>query len=270
MNDSQIAIASGKKVQRASDGPVSYSRISHYRNVLDQNDQFLRSVAYANNWMDNSSVALQQLDTLIRDAKELAQRGLDSMANTESRANLSTSVYSIIEQGVEVGNSQYLGKNLFAGSRTKLADPFEIVGDAVVYNGNTESIIRNVSETVSLQINMDGQQILDTGLFEALFELRDALAADDEDAIRTAYDTLNGLVDEVSALKTTVDSMLNSVTLIENRLNESSLYVRQYLSDEEDVQYEEEYVKFESEKLAYQAALQSASEVMNLSVLDYF
>jgi flagellin-like hook-associated protein FlgL len=77
-------------------------------------------------------------------------------------------------------------------------------------------------------------------------------------------------VDEVSTLKTTLDSMKNNVTLVENRLTESNLYISRYLSKEEDVVYEEEYVKFETEKMAYQAALQSATEVMNLSVLNYF
>ncbi len=270
MNESQTAIASGKKVQKPSDAPISYSRISHLRNSLRQNEQFLRSVSYADNWMDNSSISLQQMDSLIRDAKEYAQRGLDAMANTETRMNLANSVYSVIEQAVEVGNTQYMGKNLFAGTRTKLADPFEIIGDAVVYNGNDEQITRAISDTIELDINVTGQAIMDTGIFEALFDLRDALQADDEDLIRAAFDTINTLVDDVSTLKTSLDSMKNNVTLVENRLTESNLYLSRYISDEEDVQYEEEYVRFESEKLAYQAALQSTSEVMNLSVLNYF
>jgi flagellar hook-associated protein 3 FlgL len=269
MNESQKAISTGKKLEKASDAPISFSRISHFKTAIYQNEQFLRSVAVANNWMDNSSISVQQIDSLIRDAKEFAQHGLDSMANADTRANLATSVSGIIEQAVDIGNTQYMGKNLFAGTLTKTGKPFEIVGDSVIYSGNADKIARSISETVSIDINITGQEIIDTGIFTALFDLRTALVNDDEDAIRSAYDTLNGLVDSVTTLKTSLDSMKNNVTLVQNRLEESNLYLSRYLADEENVDYEEEYVKFETEKMAYQAALQSASQVMNLNILNF-
>ena len=87
MNESQKAISTGKKLEKASDAPISFSRISHFKSAIRQNEQFLRSVAVANNWMDNSSISIQQIDSLIRDGKEFAQHGLDSMANEETRTN---------------------------------------------------------------------------------------------------------------------------------------------------------------------------------------
>jgi len=269
MNESHKAISSGKKLEKPSDAPVSFSRISHFRNALNQNEQFLRSIADADNWMDNSSISVQQIDGLIRDAKEFAQQGLDAMSNAETRATLALSVSRVIEQTVDIGNTQYMGKNLFAGTLTKSGKPFEIVGDTVVYSGNSDNIKRSISETVSIDINISGQNIMDTGIFGAMFDLRISLENNDEDAIRTAYDNLNNLVDGVTTLKTTIDSMKNNVTLVQNRLEESNLYLSRYLADEESVNYEEEYVKFESEKLAYQAALQSASQVMSLNLLNY-
>ncbi len=61
----------------------------------------------------------------------------------------------------------------------------------------------------------------------------------------------------------------NNLQLIKDRLTTTNENFRKFISQEEDAVLEEELVNLKSQQVAYQATLQSTSEVMNLSILKF-
>ena len=269
MNEIQGRISSQKRVQKASDDPISFSRASRFRRNLEQNKQFIKNVEDANAWISTTSISLDQLHEYALQAYDLASRGADGTADAELRAQLADSVRGLLQDSVNLGNSQYLGKSIFAGTLTNESEPFLLTGDVVTYQGNDEYIQRRVTENQVENINTTGQDLLDTDLFAGLSALITALDANDVSAINTSMEQMGDVKKNLLTLSTTTASRETNLLLVKYRLNSTNEDLIAYISDEEDAVLEEEIVKFKSQETAYQAALQSASQIMNMNILNY-
>jgi len=270
MNDIQRRIATKKKVEKASDDPVSFSRSARFRKTLRQNSQYLRNVNDANAWTNMSSTGTEQLYEYAMKAVEHGIEAVDGKTTGDVRDVLIESIRGLLQESVSQANSQYMGKSIFAGTLTHEGEPFVLTGDVVTYQGNDESIERRVSQTQTEQINITGQQIMDSGYFDALTALIGALEIDDLDEARNQIENLRSAENVILGLSSNLASTRSSLEMIENRLNKDNLNLTKYISENEDASLEEEYVRFNAEQITYQAALQSASEIMNMSIMDYW
>ena len=67
---------------------------------------------------------------------------------------------------MDILNQSYLGKKLFAGTKTKVDNAFSVANDgSISYNGNASDINNKLSENLSLAINVSGQEVMDTNIF---------------------------------------------------------------------------------------------------------
>jgi len=269
MNEIHSRIASQKKVEKPSDDPAAFSRSSRFRSAFNQNEQMLKNLADADSWMQTSSQALDQLYEYSVQAKGLAQQGADGKSDAELRAALAQSARGILEEAVALANTQYLGKSIFAGTATTNTTPFTLAADVVTYTGNDASISRVVTENMPVTINVSGQQIMDSGIFTALTDLVTALEANDVPGIQTALQEINDSSEDVLTVATNFASQQSTLDLIETRLTASNLKLASYISEEEDAVLEEEIILYKAEETAYQAALQTTSQIMNLSIMEY-
>lgn len=265
----QSAISTGKQVRYASDNPISFSRIARYKDNITQNRQLLRNIEDAISWTETTDQKLNLVSDLLMDANDVARRGADGTSDTEIRGTLATRVEGIIEEVLSIVNDSHMGKKLFAGTETKSDGPFVSSGSSVTYNGNDGNINRRISQNLVVQVNIDGQQIIDSGLFDSLYELRDALAADDQTAIQASISSLDSAKDNVLSLASGLSSTTSSLRLSQSRLEDANISLTSYISDEEDVNIAEAMAKYESEQLAYEASLQTASKIMNLNILNF-
>jgi len=269
MNRSQSRISSQKRVEKPSDDPISFSRAARYRRNLDQNKQFIRNVQDAKSWVDTSSIALDQLHEYTLQAYDYTMQGADGTSDAEIRSSLADSMRGLLQEMVGLGNSQYLGKSIFAGTATSESEPFELQSDTVTYHGDDEHIQRRVGENLVLDINTTGQELMDSQIFDVMSGLITALDANDITGIETGLDNLNAVKDKILTISTNVATRATSLTLIKDRLTSTNVNLQAHISDEEDTVMEEEIVKFKSQETAYQAALKSASEIMQMNILNY-
>ncbi len=269
MNQSQNRIATQKKVQKPSDDPIAFSRAVRFRRTLEQNKQFMRNVQDARAWVDTTSIALDQLHDYTLQAYDLAIQGADGSSDADMRATMADSARGILQEMVSIGNTQYLGKSIFAGTATNESEPFTLQNDAVTYNGNDQYIKRRFNENLTFEINTTGQELEDTGMFAAMTDLITALDNNDVDAIGASIEALNTVKSNVLTLSTNVGTKATTYILVHDRLDRTNTSLESYISDEEDTVMEEEIVKLKSQETAYQAALQTASSIMNLNIMNY-
>lgn len=269
LNKIQNRIATQKKVEKPSDNPLAFSRSSRFRTAYNQNEQFLKNLADADSWTNTTSQALDQLHEYAVQAKSLAQQGADGQSSAEFRVALAKSARSILEEAVTLANGQYMGKAVFAGTATQNNQPFTLNDTTVTYTGNAEPINRLISENMPFVINVSGQQLMDTQFFSGMADLIVALESNDVAGIQEAMQALSDAGEQALTLSTSLASQQTTLRLVENRLTDTNLNLASYISDEEDIELEEELVRFKAEETAYQAALQSAAQVMNINIMKF-
>ncbi len=265
----QQSITTGKEIDRASKDPVRFARASRFRKQIDQNEQYLKNIQDAKGWVETTSVYLEGIFDLVLSLKDKAIQASDDSLSAGQREILADGVNSIVKEIVSTVNETYLGRNVFAGTETKLDESFSFDGAIVTYNGNTSAINRKITANLTVNINVTGQDVMDTNLFSAALNMKSALENNDTAGLNTAVESLDTALNNVVSLNTSVGSIQNQISLAEDRIHTANVNLSSYLSKTVDVDMAEAIAEYNAEEIAYRAALQSAANVMNLNLMDY-
>lgn len=268
MGTIQQEMSTGKRISKPSVDPQGYLKSQRFTETIDQNNQFISNIANARAWMDNSLQILTTLEDKITSVREIGIQSAD-MANSNVRDALANRLDGIINDTVSLANEKYMDKYIFGGSLTKGDDPFQYDGSVVTYSGNSDSITRRIAENQNLEINLPGQDLIDTGLFDNMIALRDALIANDQDAIQTTLGNVEDTEKQLLNISSAQGSLMGQLDLTEQRLETANLNLSSNLSETEDTDLMEAIVRYNREEMAYKAALETTSGTLRLNLLDY-
>jgi len=112
-------------------------------------------------------------------------------------------------------------------------------------------------------------QFYQSGMFSALYRLRDALLADDSSEITEAGSQINALQKQVAAVRGEIGARSQSVSARTDQTQAAVDATKVLLSELEDVDYTEAVTKFQQAQTALQASLQVSSVTLSLSLLDF-
>jgi len=118
-------ISSGKRVNRPSDDPQAFERITQFRNLLQTTSRRISSVEEGQTRLTLSENVLNSAGNLLIRAKELAVALRNDTNSANDRTNAAKEVNQLFQGFVEVANTRLAGHSLFAGFKTQ-ADAFAL------------------------------------------------------------------------------------------------------------------------------------------------
>ncbi len=269
MTELQNSAATGKSVNQSSDDPVKFSRGARYRKTLSQYEQYGRNINNGLGWVDNNALVMNEFHSLVVDARSIAIQGSDASQSQETRVVLSDRINGMIEQSVAILNSTYLGKSIFSGTDTHNLHPFEYDGATVVYSGNEGKVNRRISEGMDIEINVTGGELAGSGVFDALVELRDALAINDPARAAELMDDLEQAADNVMGLESKNGLARHHMDMTLQRLETAKTNINSFLSESEDADLAETIMQYNGAEMAYEAALQITTKALKLNIMDF-
>jgi len=270
LNDLQTSIATGKEVRQSSNDPVRFARASRFRSTINQNHQYLRNITDAVGWLDNTISILDNFNSNIIRAKEISIQGADEANSAENREAMANQIDEILKETVSLSNSTYLDKFIFSGTDTRREnEPFVYEDSSVSYTGNERGITRRIAENQRATINIHGGQLIDSEMFTALIDLKDALNDDDTEGIQDSIEALESTSKSLLALSSGIGSVKNRIEMVEQRLETANVNLTSYLSQTVDADLAETITQYNAEEMAYHAALQTTTKALQLNLLDF-
>jgi flagellin-like hook-associated protein FlgL len=112
-------------------------------------------------------------------------------------------------------------------------------------------------------------QFVQSGIFSALYRLRDALLADDSSEITEAGSQINALQKQVAAVRGEIGARSQSVSARTDQTQSAVDATKLLLSDLQDVDFTEAVTRFQQAQTALQASLQVSAQTLSLSLLDF-
>jgi len=112
-------------------------------------------------------------------------------------------------------------------------------------------------------------QFYQTGIFSALYRLRDGLLADDSSEITEAGSQINAWQQYVVAAQGEIGARSRSMQLRVEQTQDAVEATKILLSQMQDVDYTEAITRFQQAQTALQASLLAGSQTLNLSLLDF-
>ena len=262
----QAQIATEKRIQTVSDDPVAASEVMADNQELRATDQYRRNLSTVSTRADLEESVLSQLTFLIERAQELATAQASSTASPATRLVAKAEVVRIIEQVVQLGNTKLGREYIFGGFQTDAA-PFAATG---VYSGTGDVRNLEIGRGQFTLANNNGQTVfVASGVVAGLTALRDGLAAGTGDAVGAALPVLGTSFDAVQSLIGDVGGRMNQLESVSGSLDALSMSVGIHKSAREGVELSTSTTELLAAQAALQAALLSASRVLNVSLAQY-
>lgn len=221
--EAQEKMSSQQKIQLPSDDPVVATRAIKYRNYVAKVEQYQKNTDDVISWQQVTDDALNDLSDVIQQVRELTVKAASDTLTADELVDIKTQVTKLRNQTIQIMNTSYAGRYVFAGFSTD-ETPYELVstdiGDSVLFKGkylslggvvsadtddsvitsfctanaddsystaNEQSIKYNIGFNSEVTVNVEGQDVIGEGtanLFDTFAKL--LLALDGESSYKTA------------------------------------------------------------------------------------
>jgi flagellar hook-associated protein 3 FlgL len=121
----QQQLATGKKINKASDNPVSAAQSMEIRSELDQFKSFQRNIDDGLAYMGTVDTTLTTANNLYQNLRESALQASNDTNSAESRYYIGREVRGIFDQMVALANTAFKGEYVFSGTNSQVP-PYEM------------------------------------------------------------------------------------------------------------------------------------------------
>jgi len=291
----QEKISSGQNINKPSDDPIGLTRILDLSNTLKTDARYSNNIQDAISEVNTADTVINNMVELVQRAQELATQGANFTNNQDGRNAIALEIDQLINQMVQLGNTDISGKYLFGGFRTDIP-PFSRTGDDISYNGTppTESWQRSVdiSRGVQITTNINGDDLLGQvgvtaagpplpstysaashGVFKTLIDLKLSLQASGDPnqltEIRNRLDELTTDLNTVLSKQAIIGSASNRLEVTQGRLDErKSVLTKQYASIQ-DIDMAKTIADLNQQQNVFQASLTVTGRLLQTSLLNY-
>lgn len=271
----QTQVATGQRIFQPEDDPAAVGRVLTFSAERRQIEQFSNNASYALDVSQASFSGINEIKKLSDRAGEIATLGAGDLSPSASQAYASE-LNQLIEQGVQLANTRLGNDYLYAGTAID-TPPFVVTGrDAngqitgINYVGNSNQAAVQISETASIAPGTPGTTNLELRDFlNHLVALRDALTNNDPAGVAAARPLLEGDENNLVSALSEHGAVQLRIEISQTQGQERLVNLQKLTSGEVDVDLADAATQLSQASIAYQAALQSASQIMRISLLDY-
>ncbi len=155
--DLQTNMSSGRRINKPSDDPLGTLRDLGYRTELSKIDQFQRNISQGQNWQGSYDNILADTKNLLSEAKEVAITMSNDTYDEVARRTAGNEIDSILDQIMQLSRTQFDGRRMFSGYKTK-TDPFELSSFGAVYRGDNGKIDFEIESSIRQTMNFTGSE----------------------------------------------------------------------------------------------------------------
>lgn len=270
-NRVQEQLSTGKRVQRPSDDPQGTAISMGYRRDIAYEAQMRRNIEGGVAFMNATESALSSATDVIHRARELAVQGANGTNSQAGRDAMAIEVDQLLQQMVQIANSNFSGAYIFAGNKTdQPAFATATAGGsitAVTYQGDGGQRLRQVSPQDTYAVNLNGPDAFGN-VFQNLMDLRDALRSGSPN-INQSIGVLDKDLDYVLAARADIGARSNALEDISARSEAKDTDLQGLRANIEDIDVAETIVSLTARQNQLQAALGAIGQTMNMTLLNF-
>lgn len=270
----QTQAATGQRIFQPEDDPTAVGRLLGLNSESGQNSQFQLNASRALDVSQASYSGLQAIKGISDRAGELAVLGAGAQSPDAYRA-YAKEVNQLLEQTVQLGNTKFGNDYLFAGTAVS-APPYTTTRNpageitAAAFAGDAGQTAIELSPGARIAPGTTNATNLGVRDFiNQLVALRDGLNAGTNAAVTAVQTPLenseNLLVNSLSEH----GAIQLRIEVNQKQLQTRADQVDKLISNEADADLPSTVVRLSQTSTAYEAALSSATKILQLSILDY-
>jgi flagellar hook-associated protein 3 FlgL len=291
----QQKLSSGQNINKPSDDPVGLVRVLDLSNTLRTDQRYSKNIQDSISEANTTDSVMSSMVDLIQRAQEITTQAANFTTGTDGRKSIGLEVDQIIDQMVQLGNTDIGGKYIFGGMKTD-SPPFMRSGDNITYSGTASNLDwqRNVeiAKGVQISVNTNGNDLLGNstvttagpplpstfsagsqGIFKTLVELKTDLNASSDPnqltEIQARLDELTTNMNTVVGKQAIVGAVSNRLDLSQGRIDDRKSVLTQQYASLQNVDTASTIADLNSEQNTMEASLNVTARVLQNSLLSY-
>lgn len=273
MDTIQQQMATGKKVQRASDDPAGSSLVLQHRRNIAYEAQMRRNIDSGLAFMNATESALIGATDSLQRARELTVQAASDTLGPNERQALAAELNQLIRHLAQVANTRFGDAYIFSGHATD-APAYTVVegpdGPAsVTFDGDTGLRLRRISASDETAVNLPGSTAFGA-VFDDLITIRDDLINGAPGAtISARLSTVDAGIDRVLNARADMGARINRFEAARSQSEVTDLDLQGLRSGIEDVDLAAAIVELQGADLALQAAMGAIGRTNSMSLLNF-
>lgn len=275
LQQTQDQVGTGRRLGKPSDSPTDTATAMKLRTEQQRTEQLTRAIDDGQSWLDTADSALQTTDTLLTRVRQLVLAGRNGTATASDRAAMATEVDQLRSSMVDIANTQYLGRPVFAGTQDT-AEAFDRTTGA--YLGNTSTVDRTIAPGAErLSVSVPGTDAFTTlfadpaaaGGTGVLGRVAAALRSGDPVALDQSLRDIDTAADAVRTSQSVIGARTQRLETVRSLTEGRATQAAVQLSSVEGIDLAKSLTDLSVQQQAYQAALQATAKVIQPSLLDF-
>jgi flagellar hook-associated protein 3 FlgL len=284
----QSETTTGLSVTLPEDNPGVMNQVLNLQSEASTATQYQTNISQLQNSATTTSDALNSLQSLVEQAGEIATEASGVTSPTQL-SSYATQVGQLVQQALQLGNTQDANGNYIFGGTDTGSPPFSATTNTsgaitgVTYTGNTSVASSEIAPGLTVSAQTPGENNTGSGaggvfadsrtgadLFSHLLSLQQNLQSGNTSAISTT-DSPNLTKDEDNVV-----TQISGNAVLQSTLQSAGKVAQQQVTSEDSqmsndtsANLAQTLTQLDQTQTAYQAALQSGSMVMSLSLMEF-
>ncbi len=152
--ESNIQASSQKRINKPSDDSIGTARVMNYRDSLSGINQYQKNIDTAKSWLNLADQTLTQVNTILTRMKGLAEQAATGSVDENNREQISYELRQQYEQLINLANTQYEGRHVFAGHKTgesAFVKGLNLTSNDAVFSNGSFSVTGTADKTFLVQ-----------------------------------------------------------------------------------------------------------------------
>lgn len=267
----QLQIASGRKLNRPSDDPTAISPVLSARTRIQSADRYMETIASGLDRITQMDSYLDAIQNNLVRLKEISIAGVNGALSAADMTTYAEEVAQLRQSLLADANASVDGKYLFAGFAETTRPFTENEDGTVIYNGDNGVIEFEIAPNELIAVNLTGADLMqgDVDIFALVGQLEEALRSNDPTAVAALIDPLEQAADQVRILRSQGGNVGRRLDGAAAQMERIKLDMEALRSRYEDVDMLEAITRLQQQEQSFQAALSITGRVAQLSILDY-
>jgi len=276
----QEQLASQKRINRPSDDPAGMARVLDGRSSLAAIDQYVENIKQGKARLEITEATLEQVDDLVQQAADLARANSGGEITAEQRELAAENIKEIYDQIMQLANSRFGGRYMFAGYDTDEA-PFTRDADGTAstaddytatYNGDSGSFQIPIADNIKVSVDADGRNYFGdgvSGLFSELQKLINGLESADTAQIQATIDPLEAAHVQIMNKRSEGAPKQYRLEASEQYWTNFKSKVQEAMGRDEDADITRVAVELNNLKTAYETSMAAAAKIIQRGLVDF-
>lgn len=276
----QEQMSSGVRVSKSSDDPGATGEILELNSLIRKSNQWQRNIDGGISSLQATESSLDAVHEMLVDIRSTCVQASNEGLSSDDRQAIAMEIDQKLRELVSIANGRFGNRYIFGASELN-TPPYSTVEDedgmvaAVVsgFESPQNPVEYIIGERDRLQVSVGGSEVFDLGdgetIYGIMIDLRDALMDDDVEGVSNTLPRIDDALDCVSSLTTAVGTRVGSAQSLLDQLKDMQTEYDNRRSDLQDVDIVEASTRYNEEKTAYELALKTAADVIQLSLVNF-